>query len=65
MRKRRAPSRTAHNVSVRLSDDEMAVLVRWTEEDPHERGMGHQLRRLINEEVVRERDRHQAANRAG
>lgn len=62
MRKRRQ-SRTAHNVSVRLSEDEKSALERWADEDPLDRGMGHQLRRLINEEV--ERERHAAANRAG
>lgn len=63
MRTRRK-SRTA-NVSVRLNEDELAVLTRWADQDPYERGMGHQLRRLITEEVERERERHEAADRAG
>lgn len=65
MRQRKTPSRTEHNVSVRLSDDEMAAVLRWTDADEHDRGMGHQIRRLINEEVERERGRHKTADCAG
>ena len=62
MRKRPA-RRTEHNVSVRLSKEEFANLERWADADPHDGGLSAQLRRLINEEV--ERERHPAANRAG
>lgn len=63
MKARRRKARTVHNLSVRLSEQELAAVIRWTDQDPQDRGMGHQVRRLINEEV--ERERHAAANRAG
>lgn len=63
-RRRRVPPRTG-NLSVRLNEEEMGHVTRWADADPLDRGMGHVLRRLIDEEVRRERERHEAAGRAG
>lgn len=56
--------RRTENISVRLSGDQAAHLRRWADADPYERGMGEVLRRLIDEEVIRERQRYEAADRA-
>lgn len=54
-----------HNISVRLNDDQARALRKWALKDPEDRGMGYVLRRLIDEEMRREREGHEAANRAG
>lgn len=57
--------RRSEKVSVRLTPEQAGHVRRWADADPEYCGMGHVLRRLIDEEVRRERERHEAADRAG